>query len=128
MPRSIAKFTIFSSYNEILLVLDDDDLVEKSRVTSYRIVFFVFVFLIWVRPVLNLSCGMRSLQSSLQHEGSLVVACKLLIVACETKFPDQGSNSHHPLHSPPPPPPPNPELGTQSVSLFILFMGFMEKD
>ena len=79
MPRSIAKFTIFSSYNEILLVLDDDDLVEKSRVTSYRI---VFCFLIWVRPVLNLSCGMRSLQSSLQHEGSLVVAHELLAAAC----------------------------------------------
>ena len=33
----------------------------------------------------------------LQHAGSLVVACKLLVAACGIQFPDQGSNLG-PLH------------------------------
>ena len=32
---------------------------------------------------LGLSCTMGDLQSSLQHAGSLVVACELLVAACE---------------------------------------------
>ena len=36
-------------------------------------------------------------QSLLQRVGSLVVACGLLVVACEIQFPDQGSNLG-PLH------------------------------
>ena len=45
----------------------------------------------------TLSCGMWYFQSLLQRVGSLVVACGLLVAACEIQFPDQGS-SLGPLH------------------------------
>ena len=47
----------------------------------------VFIYL----AVLGLSCGMQDLQSSLQHEGSLVAAHKLLVVAGGIQFPDEDS-------------------------------------
>ena len=47
----------------------------------------MFIYL----AVLGLSCGMQDLQSSLQHEGSLVVEYKLLVAAGGTQFPDQDS-------------------------------------
>ena len=41
------------------------------------------IFFNYLLPMLLLSCGMWDLWSSLQHEGScIVVACKLLVVAC----------------------------------------------
>ena len=46
---------------------------------------------------LGLSRGMGDLQSSLQHQSSLVVAYKLLVVAGGNWFPHQGSNPG-PLH------------------------------
>ena len=45
----------------------------------------------------GLSCSTQDLQSSLQHVESLVVACKLLVVAWGIQFPNQGSNPG-PLH------------------------------
>ena len=45
----------------------------------------------------GLSCGTPDLRSLLEHAGSLVVACKLLVGAYEIWFPDQGWNPA-PLH------------------------------
>ena len=47
----------------------------------------VFIYL----AVLGLSCSMQDLQSSLQHDGSLVEAHKLLVAAGGIQFPDQDS-------------------------------------
>ena len=49
---------------------------------------FLFIYL----AVLGLSCSMQNRQSSLQHAGSLVLACEHLVAACGIKFPDQGLN------------------------------------
>ena len=38
------------------------------------------------------TCSTLDVQSSLQHLGSLVAACKLLVVVCGIHFPNQGSN------------------------------------
>ena len=51
--------------------------------------FFLNVFIFLAAP--DLSCVMRDF-SLLQHTGSLVSACELLVVAHGTLFPDQGSN------------------------------------
>ena len=54
------------------------------------------VFLIFLEKkfnylaVLGLSCPTWNLWSLLQHAGSLVVGCKLLVGACGICFPDQG--------------------------------------
>ena len=54
---------------------------------------YMYIYL----AALGLSRGMGDLQSSLQHQSSLVVAYKLLVVACGNWFPHQGSNPG-PLH------------------------------
>lgn len=41
---------------------------------------------------LGISCGMWDLRSLLQHAGSFVATCKLLVVPCGIYFPDHGSN------------------------------------
>ena len=46
---------------------------------------------------LGLSCSMQGLRASVKHMESLVVACKLLTVACGVSFPDQGWDPD-PLH------------------------------
>ena len=69
--RKVGKLRCFSLLGWILLLL----------------FLLVFIYL----AVLGLSCGMQDLQSSLQHEGSLVVEYKLLVAAGGTQFPDQDS-------------------------------------
>ena len=61
--------------------------------SSSLFLFKLFIYL----TLLGLSYGTLDLQSSLQHAGSLVVACRLLAVACGIQFPDQGLNLG-PLH------------------------------
>ena len=54
-----------------------------SNGTYYFIIFFKNIYLFIYLAAPGLSCGMW---------GSLVAACKLLVVACGTLFPDQGLN------------------------------------
>ena len=46
--------------------------------SNYRAQEFLFTYL----AVLGLNCSTQDLQSSLQHAGSLVSACELLVAAC----------------------------------------------
>ena len=55
----------------------------------------IYIFFNLTAP--GLICGTSDLQSLLQDVGSLVVACELLVAACVTQFPNQGSNLG-PLH------------------------------
>ena len=48
--------------------------------------------------MLGLRCGVQDLQSLLWHAGSLVAACKLLVVACGIVLPGQGGIEPGPLH------------------------------
>ena len=63
------------------------------ELSSALFLFNLFIYL----TLLGLSYGTLDLQSSLQHAGSLVVACRLLAVACGIQFLDQGLNLG-PLH------------------------------
>ena len=55
----------------------------------FKNIHLLFIYL----AVPDLTCGIWDLQSSLHHAVSLVLACKLLVVACRIQFPDQGLNS-----------------------------------
>ena len=57
-----------------------------------------YLFLFTYLAVPGPTCGTRGLPSSLWHTGPLAAQCELLVMACGTKFPDQGSNPG-PLHS-----------------------------
>ena len=76
-------------------------LVNLFMSVSTLLVYYIFlshVYLLYIFFIYLAVPGlMQDLQSSLQHVGYLVVACKLLAVACGIYFSDQGSNSG-PLH------------------------------
>ena len=84
---------------------------------SFRLCLFSYLFT-WLQQALAV-CSMQDLRSLLQHVGSLVTACKLLIVACGVQFPDQGSNLR-PLRWKRESQPLDPH-GSPSVSLNCLF-------
>ena len=52
----------------------------------YHVLSFYGFLKIFYLSVPVLSCGTRDLQSSLEHVGSVVVACELLFVACGIQF------------------------------------------
>ena len=63
----------------------------------HYILHFEDIYLFVYLASLGLSYSTKDLQSSVMHVGSLMVACRLLVVSCRIEFPDQGSNLE-PLH------------------------------
>ena len=61
----------------------------------FIVFYFLKLFLFFYLASLGLICSMQDL--CLWHVGSLLESCKLLVAACRTKFPGQGSNPG-PLH------------------------------
>ena len=87
LAKALAIFLIFIS-NKVLFSLSFYFQFLISTFISFCCCEYLFIY----PAVPGLSCSMQDLQTSLQHEGSLTVACEHLIAACGFQLPDQGLN------------------------------------